>query len=98
MDILTFLSARTFVTQDELHVSDVDRVSVFLAQRLVLLGEESLTLQTVITYWAYKASVMPSVAQSFKKPVSSFNGEFTAMAHSTEEGIVIRLTVGITIF
>lgn len=32
---------------------------------------------------------MPSVAQSFKKPVSSFNGEFTAMAHSTEEGIVI---------
>lgn len=41
------------------------------------------------TYWAYKASVMPSVAQSFKKPVSSFNGEFTAMAHGTEEGIVI---------
>lgn len=32
---------------------------------------------------------MPSVAQSFKKPVSSFNGEFTAMAESTEEGIVI---------
>jgi len=32
---------------------------------------------------------MPSVAQGFKKPISSFNGEFTAMAHSTEEGIVI---------
>lgn len=32
---------------------------------------------------------MPSVAQSFKKPVSSFNGEFTAVAESTEEGIVI---------
>lgn len=32
---------------------------------------------------------MPSVAQSFKKPVSSFNGELTAMAHGTKEGIVI---------
>lgn len=32
---------------------------------------------------------MPSVAQGFKKPVSSFNGELTAMAHGTEEGIVI---------
>ena len=75
---------------------------MFLAEWLVLLGEESLTLQTVITYlkWdrAYKASVMPSVAQGFKEPVSSFNGEFTAVAHSTKEGIVIRLTVGITIF
>lgn len=32
---------------------------------------------------------MPSVAQGFKKPVSSFNGEFTAVAHCTKEGIVI---------
>lgn len=32
---------------------------------------------------------MPSVAQGFKKPVSSFDGEFTAMAHRTKEGIVI---------
>lgn len=32
---------------------------------------------------------MPSVAQGFKKPVSSFDGEFTAMAHCTKEGIVI---------
>lgn len=97
MDILTFLLS-TFVTQDELQASDVNRVGVFLAQWLVLLGEESLALQTVITYRAYKASVMPSVAQSFKKSVPSFNGEFTAMAHSTKKGIVIRLTVGITIF
>lgn len=49
MDILTFLLS-TFVTQDELQASDVDRVGVFLAQWLVLLGEESLALQTVITY------------------------------------------------
>lgn len=32
---------------------------------------------------------MPSVAQGFKKSVSSFNGEFTAVAHCTKEGIVI---------
>lgn len=32
---------------------------------------------------------MPSVAQGFKESVSSFNGEFTAVAHSTEEGVVI---------
>lgn len=97
MDILTSLLS-TFVTQDELQVSDIDRVGVFLAQWLVLLGEESLALQTVTTYGAYKAGVMPSVAQGFKKSVSSFNGEFTAVAHCTKEGIVIRLTVGITIF
>lgn len=97
MDILTILLG-TFVTQDELQVSDVDRMGMFLAQWLVLLGEESLALQTVTTYRAYKASVMPSLAQGFKKPVSSFNGEFTAVAHRTKEGIVIRFTVGITIF
>lgn len=43
MDILTFLLS-TFVTQDELQVSDVDRVGMLLAQWLVLLGEESLAL------------------------------------------------------
>lgn len=40
----------TFATQDELRASDVDRMSVLLAQWFVLLGEESLTLQTVTTY------------------------------------------------
>lgn len=55
MDILTSLLS-TFVTQDELQVSDIDRVGVFLAQWLVLLGEESLALQTVTTYlkWSKK--------------------------------------------
>lgn len=61
MDILTFLLS-TFVTQDELQVSDVDRVGVFLAQWLVLLGEESLALQTVITYlkWDKKKKRTPN--------------------------------------
>lgn len=55
MDILTFLLS-TFVTQNELQVSDVDRVGMFPAQWLVLLGEESLALQTVTTYlkWGKK--------------------------------------------
>lgn len=71
---------------------------MLLAQWLILFGEERLTLQTVTTYRAHKAGVMPGVAQGFKKPVSSFNGEFTAIAHGTKEGVVICLTIGISIF
>lgn len=60
MDILTFLLS-TAVIQDHLQVSDVDRVGMFLAQWLVLLGEKSLALQTVTTYlkWDKKRKEHP---------------------------------------
>lgn len=72
-------------------------MGMFLAKWLVLLGEKGLTFQTFTAYRAHKASVMPGVAQSFQEHIASFDGKFTSMTYSTEEGIIISLTVGFTI-
>lgn len=64
--------------------------SLRLAQALMPLI--CLKCGIILTYRTHKAGVMPGVAQGFKKPVSSFNGEFAAMAHGTKEGIVICTT------
>lgn len=71
---------------------------MLLAQRFVLLGEESLSLQAFTTYCAYKAGVMPGTAQSFQKSIAGFYREFTSMTHGTKQGVVICLTVGLAVF
>lgn len=40
---------------------------------------------------------MPGIAQGFQEHVASFYGKFTSTADSTKEGIIIRLTIRLTI-
>lgn len=78
--------------------SNVHRMGMFFAKRLVLLGEKCLTFQTFTTHRAYKASIMPGVAQSFKEHVASFYGEFASTAYSSKKSIIIGLTIWLSIF
>lgn len=77
--------------------SDVDGVSMLLAQGLVFFGEERLTFQRGTADCAHKAGVMPGVAQSLKKLIPCFNGEVTAMAVSPKQSVVVFFAVGLSI-
>lgn len=78
--------------------SKIHRMSMFFAKWLVLLGEKCLPFQTFTTHRAHKASIMPSVSQSFQEHVTSLYGEFTSTTYCSKKGIVVCLTVGLAIF
>lgn len=73
-------------------------MSMFFAKWLVLFGEKCLPFQTFTAHRAHKASVMPGGAQSFQEHVPSLYGEFASTAYCSEKGIIISLTVGLSIF
>lgn len=71
---------------------------MLFAKRLVLLGEKRLPFQTFTTHRAYKASIMPGIAQSFKEHVASFYGELASTAYCSKKSIIISLAVWLSIF
>lgn len=77
--------------------SDVDGVSVLLAQGLVFFGEEWLAFQRRTADCTHKAGVMPGEAQSLQELVPCFDGEVTAVAVGPEQFVVIFFTVGLSI-
>lgn len=72
-------------------------MSVFLAKRFVLLGEESLTFQRGTTHSTNKAGVVPGVTKGLQEFVSSLDGELTAMASSPEQSVKVLFTVRFSI-
>lgn len=70
---------------------------MFLAQRLVFLGEEGLTLQTCAANRADETGVVPGKSQRLQKLVSRFNGKVTTMTAGAEEGVIIFLAVWLSV-
>lgn len=77
--------------------SDVDRVGMFLAQRLVFLGEERLPFQAGGANRAHKTGVMPGESQRLQKLVSGLDGEVAAMAVGPKHGVVVSFTVRLSV-
>lgn len=77
--------------------SDVDGVSMLLAQGLVFFGEERLAFQRSTADCAHKAGVMPGKSQSLKKFIPCFNGEVAAMAIGPKQCVVVFFAVGLSI-
>lgn len=73
--------------------SDVNSVGMFLAQRLVFFGEESLTFQISRADRAHKAGVMPGESQSIQELIPCLDGEVTPMAVGPKQVVVVLFTV-----
>lgn len=76
---------------------DLDGVGVLLAQRLVLLGEEGLALQSGAAHCADEAGIVPGKAKGIEEPITCLNGELTAMAPSPKQVVEIWFTVWLSI-
>lgn len=77
--------------------SYLQRVSMFLAKRFVLFGEECLAFQRGTAHSTNKAGVVPGVTKGLQEFVSSLDGELTAMAASPKQTVKILFTVWFSI-
>lgn len=92
-----FLVPKIIINNFQNHCKNIFRLEGVKDKRVVTsisgLGENWPYVlpesESKFTHWAYEASVVPGVAQSFQEHVSSFYRKFTSTAYSTKEGIII---------
>lgn len=75
----------------------VDGVGMLLAQRLVLLGVERLSLEVHMADCADEAGVVPGVAQSLDELIPGLHGEVTTVTLRAEQSNVVFLAVRLAI-